>query len=57
MKTKLLLAFFILFLCFGATACMSVKIKSKPHKEMPPGQMKKMTGSKSARNYAPGHNK
>ncbi|HSD06698.1 hypothetical protein, partial [Flavobacterium sp.] len=26
-------------------------------KKVPPGQAKKMTGQKSARNYAPGHNK
>ncbi|MGQ7945758.1 hypothetical protein [Flavobacterium sp. WC2509] len=28
--------------------------KSKP---LPPGQAKKITGEKSAKNYAPGHNK
>ncbi|MBW4359061.1 hypothetical protein [Flavobacterium taihuense] len=26
-------------------------------KQVPPGQAKKMTGEKSAKNYAPGHNK
>ena len=26
-------------------------------KSLPPGQAKKMNGDKSARNYAPGHNK
>lgn len=26
-------------------------------KKVPPGQAKKMTGQKSAKNYAPGHNK
>ncbi len=26
-------------------------------KQVPPGQAKKMTGQKSAKNYAPGHNK
>lgn len=29
-------------------------VKAKP---IPPGQLKKMTGQKSAKNYAPGHNK
>lgn len=29
-------------------------VKAKP---MPPGQAKKITGQKSAKNYAPGHNK
>ena len=27
-----------------------------PAKKVPPGQAKKMTGQKSAKNYAPGHN-
>lgn len=26
-------------------------------KQVPPGQAKKMSGQKSAKNYAPGHNK
>lgn len=29
-------------------------VKAKP---LPPGQAKKITGEKSAKNYAPGHNK
>lgn len=29
-------------------------VKAKP---LPPGQAKKITGEKSARNHAPGHNK
>lgn len=57
MKTKLLLSIFILSLCLSATSCLSVRVKSKPNKEIPPGQMKKMTGSKSAKYFAPGHNK
>ena len=59
MKTKLLLTLFSIFLCFGTTSCVSVKVKPKYHKEksIPPGQAKKMMGSKSAKHYAPGHNK
>lgn len=59
MRTKLLLILFTVFLCLGTTSCMSVRVKSKPHKEktIPPGQAKKITGSKSAKHYAPGHNK
>lgn len=60
MKTKLLLILFTMFLCLGLTACTTyVRVKSKPHKEnkIPPGQVKKVTGSKSAKYYAPGHNR
>ncbi|SEM97596.1 hypothetical protein SAMN05421856_11076 [Chryseobacterium taichungense] len=34
-----------------------VAVKSNGNKGLPPGQVKKATGNKSARNYAPGHNK
>ena len=59
MKTKLILALFVLSLCLNITSCVSVRVKSRPDKghTIPPGQVKKMTGSKSARDYAPGHNK
>ncbi len=59
MKTKLILVLFIMSLSMGITSCVSVKVKSKANKEkvLPPGQVKKVTGSKSARDYAPGHNK
>ncbi|HEU4790495.1 MAG TPA: hypothetical protein VFS71_12465 [Flavobacterium sp.] len=50
----------IMLFAFTLTNC-SVKVgpthshaKAKP---IPPGQAKKMTGQKSAKNYAPGHNK
>jgi len=32
-------------------------IKSNGNHGLPPGQVKKMTGAKSARDYAPGHHK
>lgn len=32
-------------------------IHSNPNGKIPPGQMKKMTGAKSAKHYAPGQNK
>ncbi|HEV8285868.1 MAG TPA: hypothetical protein VGQ09_16260 [Chitinophagaceae bacterium] len=39
------------------TSC-SVKVFSKQQTgHLPPGQAKKITGSQSARAYAPGHNK
>ncbi len=37
------------------TSCVAVK--SNGNHGLPPGQVKKVTGAKSARNYAPGHNK
>lgn len=57
MKTKLFITFFIMSLCIGITSCVSVRVKSKPNKEIPSGQIKKVTGSKSAKYYTPGHNK
>lgn len=60
MKTKLFIWLLISSLFIGVTACATyVKVKPHPTKEktMPPGQVKKITGSKSAKKYAPGHNK
>lgn len=37
------------------TSCVAVR--SNGNNGLPPGQVKKVTGAKSARNYAPGHNK
>ncbi|HTF80336.1 MAG TPA: hypothetical protein VL947_01375 [Cytophagales bacterium] len=34
-----------------------VVVKANPKGKVPPGQMKKATGAKSAKNYAPGHQK
>jgi hypothetical protein len=34
-----------------------VPLKSNGNKGLPPGQVKKVTGAKSAKYYAPGHNK
>lgn len=58
MKTKLIIGALAILLSLGTISCVTY-VKSKPHhhKEIPPGQMKKITGSKSARDYAPGHNK
>lgn len=68
MKTKknlLLLLVLSAFLMMGA-GCVSIQpryhskgqiISTKPHGKVPPGQMKKMTGAKSAKAYAPGQNK
>ncbi|WBV59320.1 hypothetical protein PFY12_09635 [Chryseobacterium camelliae] len=37
------------------TSCVAVK--SNGNRGLPPGQVKKVTGSKSAKPYAPGQNK
>ena len=68
MKTKkhlLVLLVLSAFLLFG-TGCVvhyptyhkkGVIISTKPNGKIPPGQMKKMTGEKSAKAYAPGQQK
>lgn len=70
MKTKkhlLILLLLSVFLVFG-TGCTVVRphyhhpsrtviIQSNPNGKVPPGQMKKMTGAKSAKQYAPGQQK
>lgn len=60
MKAKFLLLIFIVTMGFSFSSCRTyVHPRSKPHKvkTIPPGQMKKITGEKSAKKYAPGHNK
>ena len=65
MRTKkhfLILLVLSVFLLFG-TSCVVYHpqphsrvqvISTKPNGKIPPGQMKKMTGAKSAKAYAPG---
>lgn len=59
MKAKFLLILFIVFIVVGTSSCVTYTKVKPPHKEkrIPPGQMKKIAGSKSAKYYAPGHNK
>jgi hypothetical protein len=68
MKTKahlLILLLFSVFLIFGS-GCTIIKpqqrskgvvIQSNRSGHIPPGQMKKLTGAKSAKQYAPGQQK
>ena len=68
MKTKnqlLSLLLVSVFLVFG-TGCMIIHpqhrsngqiISSKPFGKLPPGQRKKLSGDKSAKQYAPGQQK
>lgn len=60
MKAKYLLLIFIMSMGFSFSSCVTrVHMSSKPNKvkTIPPGQMKKITGEKSAKKYAPGHRK
>jgi hypothetical protein len=42
---------------FLSTSCMGPTIVKSSPKNVPPGQMKKATGSQSAKTYAPGQQK
>lgn len=60
MKAKYLLLIFIISMSFSFSSCATrVHLNAKPNKvkTIPPGQMKKITGEKSAKKYAPGHRK
>ena len=60
MKTKLYFYLFILLLIVGTSACAThVRVHPTHHKTktIPPGQAKKITGSKSAKPFAPGQHK
>lgn len=51
---------FLLLLAVSFSNCVSVHHPRKTvvvkQKRLPPGQAKKITGERSARNHAPGHN-
>ena len=59
--SKLGILFLVILVSFSVSNCT---VHTKPHhhhshstKKIPPGQAKKMTGQKSAKSHAPGHNK
>ena len=60
--SKSVITLLAILFAFSLSNC-SVHVKgSHPHhhnssKKVPPGQAKKANGDKSAKNYAPGHNK
>lgn len=60
MKMKhILLGILLLGIIAALSSCSAeLRIQRKQYKEqkLPPGQVKKVTGSKSAAPYAPGHN-
>ncbi|RZK12315.1 MAG: hypothetical protein EOO46_03605 [Flavobacterium sp.] len=50
----------LLMTSFSVSSCsagIGIGIPNKSAKRVPPGQAKKASGAKSAKNYAPGHNK
>jgi hypothetical protein len=52
---KIFIRLFILVVVFsGIVACSTTFVSNKP---LPPGQAKKVTGSQSAKPYAPGQKK
>jgi hypothetical protein len=57
MKKRYLFLFFIAVMAIGATSCRATRIHVNGNGAVPPGQMKKITGAKSAKQYAPGQNK
>jgi hypothetical protein len=48
---------FLMVLIIASACSKTTVIVNKDSKKVPPGQMKKATGSKSAKTYAPGQQK
>ncbi len=59
MKFKLFIIAFICLFSLSAMSCSTVRVKNKhaKAKSIPPGQAKKIVGTKSAKPFAPGQNK
>lgn len=58
MLTKILAVLFITsFTLSSCSTGIGIGIPNKSAKRVPPGQAKKASGAKSAKKYAPGHNK
>lgn len=55
MKRQKNILFLVILLLIGGLSSCTVSVR--PEKSLPPGQVKKITGEKSAAPYAPGHNK
>lgn len=51
---KIVLIFSVLTFMLSTASC---GVKTSASGDVPPGQMKKVTGKKSAKNYAPGQKK
>lgn len=59
MKKSFLIILAMMFVLAGSTTACSThkKIVVTPNGKIPPGQAKKITGEKSAKNHAPGQRK
>lgn len=59
MKYKYFLISMVFIFCFSSVSCVVTHPghHNHPRKEVPPGHKKKKHGRKSAKYYAPGHNK
>lgn len=63
MKAKFFLILFLVSIVTGLSSCYTTTTveRGRGHdnheKRIPPGHAKKMSGSKSAKHFAPGHNR
>lgn len=57
MKKRYLFIVLAAAISIGAVSCRATRVNLNPNGDVPPGQMKKITGAKSAKKYAPGQNK
>lgn len=57
MKKRYLFLVLAAAISIGAVSCRATRINVNANGDVPPGQMKKITGAKSAKEYAPGQNK
>jgi|GEM_PF-1588029 len=57
MKKRYLFLVLAAAISIGAVSCRATRINVNANGDVPPGQMKKITGAKSAKDYAPGQNK
>ncbi len=55
--TRLIVSIFLAVFTISLSNCSVHAGSSTIYKKLPPGQAKKLSGKKSARSYAPGHNK
>ena len=56
-KRYLILILLVALFSFGASSCVVTRVPAHRNGNVPPGQMKKISGSKSAKQYAPGQQK
>jgi len=57
MKKRYLFFILAATISIGAASCRATRVNVNANGDVPPGQMKKITGAKSAKEYAPGQSK